>query len=211
MATIFIPNSPSNLTMNDFRAVSDDFGGLAKSCRFAAVIRPQGSLMLSWAGFARDLMYLTEVTELPGRGFMNIDVRYYGPNQKLPFQSTYEDIGMTFLCRNDSFERQFIDDWMLMINPVNTFDFSYRDDYQAEIDLYQFTDYGYEEPEVSYNMTLHNAYPILLNPQPVAWQDDQIQRLVVSFTYTSWSRYGLDPVPGSFDLVTGRDGGQRGQ
>jgi hypothetical protein len=209
MATIPIPNAPTYLSMNDFRAINDKYGSLAKSCKFIARVRPSGQYLLPYINFTQDLTYLCEVGELPGRGFMNLDVRYYGPNQKLPFQSTYEDISLNFLCRTQSLERQFFDDWMLIINPINSFDFNYRDDYTSMIDLYQYSE-DYNGP--MYWITLHNAYPLLVNPQPMTWADDQFQRLVVSFTYTHWSRPGLDPLPRfgnsqdgrSFELVEGR-------
>ena len=215
MASFNIQNPPEFLTMNDFRAVSDDLGGLIKSSKFAVRINPIGEYILNYYEFARDLTYLCEIAELPGRGFMNLDIRYYGPNHKLPFQTTYEDTSMTFLCRSSSIERQFFDDWMLVINPINSFDFNYRDQYRSEITVYQFADYSEfsdeDFPVASYYMTLHNAYPILLNPQPMTWADDQFQRLTVSFTYTHWSRMGYDPEPRtgarngfSFNLVEGR-------
>jgi hypothetical protein len=206
-------SAPKSLSMLDFWAVMDDHGGLAKTCKFAAVIRPVGKYLLPYVTFTQDLIYLTEMAELPGRGFMNMDVRYYGPNQKLPFQTSYEDISFTFLCRTESEERAFFDDWMTIINPINSFDFNYRDDYVSDIDIYQFADVSGMDgkPEATYGMTLKNAYPILINPQPVMWNDDQIQRLVVSFTYTHWSRYGIDPVSRSsgpdgfsYNLVEGR-------
>ena len=216
MASFNIQNPPEFLTMNDFRAVSDDLGGLIKSSKFAVRINPTGEYILNYYEFARDLTYLCEIAELPGRGFMNLDIRYYGPNHKLPFQTTYEDTSMTFLCRSSSIERQFFDDWMLVINPINSFDFNYRDQYRSEITVYQFADYSEfsdeDSPVASYYMTLHNAYPILLNPQPMTWADDQFQRLTVSFTYTHWSRMGYDPEPRtgarygfSFNLVEGRN------
>jgi hypothetical protein len=201
MASYNIDNAPQELGMVDFRSISDDFGGLAKNCRFAVVIRPIGTLIRPYNDFARDLTYLCEIAEFPGRGFLNVDLRYYGPNFKLPFQSQYEDISLTFLCRAESFERQFFDDWMLFINPINTFDFNYRDDYISEIDIYQYSEVAGDEEvgedfyNPQYYMTMHNAYPLLVNPQAVTWADDQIQRLTVSFTYTHWSRRNYDPVP----------------
>lgn len=215
MDKVQVTDYPQQLTVQDFRSIADDFGGLAKACRFAAWIKPYGRFMTDRANFARDLMYLCESTELPGRGMINIDLRYYGPNFKLPVQTQYEDINMTFLCRTHSFERQFFDDWMLAINPINTFDFNYRDDYGASIDIYQYSEGGLENdpetPDAQYCITLHNAYPLLINPQPVAWSDDNFQRLVVSFTYTHWSRKGIDPtqrnegVGDSYSLVAGRE------
>jgi len=212
MASYLIQNAPANLSMQDFKSVSDQHGSLAKAARFAAIITPIGRYVLEAAqnGITKDLTYLCEIGELPGRGLMNIDVRYYGPNHKLPFQTQYEDLNLTFLCRNRSMERQFFDDWMWSINPTNTFDFSYRDDYRSKIDLYQFNNVG-NEHKAEYKITVHNAYPILINPQPMSWSDDQFQRLVVSFTYTHWTREGYDTEPRggeppnwSYDLFEGK-------
>lgn len=197
-------NPPKYLTMNDFRAVSDNYGSLVKTCRFAVRILPTGNLMQNYSAFCRDFTYLCEIAELPGRGFMNMDVRYYGPSHKLPFQSTYEDMNLTFLCRTESLERQFFDDWMYHINPTNSFDFNYRDEYRSEIEIYQFADYpendGDTAPQATYAITVYNAYPILVNPQPMTWGDAQFQRLVVSFTYTHWTRKGYEPAPRTFSL-----------
>lgn len=207
MADFPIANAPKDLTMLDFRAISDDYGGLIKSSKFAVQIRPIGEYIVNYAQFCRDFTYLCEIAEMPGRGFMNLDVRYYGPSHKLPFQTSYEDINLTFLCRAESIERQFFDDWMLVINPINSFDFNYRDQYRSEIDIFQFADYSEDDDgshTAKYFITLHNAYPILVNPQPMTWGDDQFQRLIVSFTYTHWSRRGYDPRPGWSQLVEGR-------
>ena len=208
MASFPIHNAPRNLTMNDFRAYSDDFGGLLKSARFAIRIIPTGELIQKHMDFCEDFTYLCEIAEMPGRGFMNMDVRYYGPNHKLPFQTVYEDINLTFLCRSESMEKQFFDDWMQEINPINSFDFNYRDEYRSEIDVFQFSDFSDEdsddEPTAQYAITLHNAYPLLINPQPMTWGDNQFQRLIVSFTYSHWSRRGYDRAPGQSDLVIGR-------
>lgn len=207
MPSVPIFDAPQDLTMLDFRAINEDFGSLAKSCKFIARVRPQGRWLAPYGAFARDLTYLCEVGEMPGRGLMALDVRYYGPNQKLPFQTSYDDIQLNFLCRTESFERQFFDDWQLIINPVNTWDFNYRDDYSAIIDIFQYSEVSWNggyAPEAKYWITLHNAYPVLVNPQPMTWSDTDFQRLIISFTYTHWTRPGLDPLPGSYDLVEGR-------
>lgn len=213
MASYPIENAPADLSMIDFKAISDDFGGLVKSNRFAVRIGVP-RFGVSYSNFVRNLTYLCEIAEMPGRGFMNVDVRYYGPNQKLPYNTQYEDITLTFLCRNEAFERQFFDDWMNWINPVNTFDFNYRDEYSVEIDIFQYTDVDEDDtdtPTPKYNVTLRDAYPILVNPQAMTWSDDQFQRLSVTFTYTKWIRKNYDPAPRntgpqgfSFDLVEGR-------
>jgi len=212
MASIVIENAPRALDMETFRVVSDDYGSLAKSCRFAVRIIPSSvnNPLSRYFDLFRDLIYLCEVAEYPGRGFQNVDLRYYGPSFKMPFQTTYEDINLTFLCRSQAPERQLFDDWMDLINPVTTFDFNYRDDYACQIDIFQFSEYdseGYGSPDPEYMFSLKDAWPVLVNPQPVTWADDQFLRLGVTFTYTKWMRGGLDPnsVPdanGSYTAIT---------
>ena len=213
MTNISYPNSPKRLGMNDALAIMNKYGGLTKSCRFAVRISPPKFLTSSQSSsisknIIGDLTYLCEAVEMPGRGFVNADVRYYGPNQKLPMLTQYEDTTMTFLCRVESYERQFFDDWMQNINPTNSFNFNYRDQYETEIEIMQFAEYGSSNntPKEVYRIKLLNAYPLLVNPQPMTWADDQLMRLAVTFTYHKWRRPGIDPEPKSGNgLIEGSD------
>ena len=196
-----VQNAPMTLDMETIASVVHDYGSLAKSCRFAVRILPSGtnSRINSIGGdtILNDLIYLCEVAEFPGRGFEAVDLRYYGPAFKMPFSTVYEDISLTFLCRSDSPEREFFDNWMDLINPVNTFNFNYRDEYACKIEIFQYSEndsfIGSGMPNPKYVFSLQDAYPILVNPQSITWADDQFLRLGVTFTYTKWLRPGLDP------------------
>jgi hypothetical protein len=117
---------------------------------------------------------------------------------------------ITFLCRTESYERQFFDDWMEIINPTNLWDFNYRDQYRANIDIFQLAEAPNSTngtaPKAVYKWTLWDAYPTTINPQPVSWADDNIQRLSVSFTYSHWTRVNRDTTPGNFmnDFIQGK-------
>ena len=212
MPSYNIPNQPENLSMADMHAYSSALGSLAKSARYYIRIQPVGELLvgLGYMDFMKQFGYLSDSAELPGRAFMSIDHRYYGPNFKTPFQSTYEDMQITFLCRTESFERQFFDDWMEIINPTNLWDFNYRDQYRANIDIFQLAEApdtsGKTAPKAVYKWTLWDAYPTTINPQPVSWSDDNIQRLSVSITYSHWTRVNRDTTPGNFmnDFIKGK-------
>lgn len=211
MASFPINNAPETLDMATVHSIMDDAGGLAKSCRYAVVITPPGNILNNGPSISNirnignpnsasiatsDLTYLCEATEFPGRGFESLDMRYYGPNFKIPQKTAYEDINMTFLCRNQSLEREFFDDWMELINPTSTYNFNFRDDYCTIIRIYHFSDVEdgmfSEVPEPTYAFTLYKAYPLLVNSQPVTWTDDNFLRLTVNFTYTEWRREGKD-------------------
>jgi hypothetical protein len=194
MASVAFDNIVTELNMNRFRGVTNDKGGPAKSNRFLVQINSPTSLNNSTR---YDLTFLCEAAELPGRGFMSTDIRYYGPNFKAPYQSVYEDLNLTFICRDEFSEREFFDNWMSIINPVDTFNFEYKDNYTGEIVLQQYSDY---ENNATYSFTFDKAYPILVSPQPATWADDNFHRLTVSFTYLRWYRKNLDninPVDGT--------------
>jgi len=209
MATYNIPNGPSIPTMDELRSNSDRYGGLAKSAKFMVRMFPQrpGSYLSSSSWFMQDLSYLCEAAEFPGRGFMSTDLRYYGPNFKVPHQSTYEDLNLTFLCRDAFLERQFFDTWMEFINPNATFNFAYKDSYTSKIELFQLSDMGDGNTAAAqYKFTFDEAFPILLQPQPVTWADDNYHRLTVTFTYKKWWREDGDfKINQDFDLVNGRE------
>ncbi len=204
-----ITNYPKDFSLPRIRSYfNEQYGQPAKNCRFAVVITPPqifGSLGID-TSVVRDLTYMCESAEMPGRAFLNVDLRHYGPSFKMPYQSKYEDSNMIFICRSKSYERQFFDDWLSAINPVNTFDFNYRNEYSCAVRIFQLSEEASKSgssqfsnvvPEANYAFTLHNAYPILVNPQPHAWADDQITRLGITFTYTWWTRESLDPNPGT--------------
>ena len=120
---------------------------------------------------------------------------------------------------------------MEIINPTNTFDFAYKDNYKCQINMFQFSEAGrrtttdpnrensipsptnteFTEPLATYAWTFHDAWPILVNPQPVTWADDNFQRLAVSFSYTKWTRKNRDPQSGTFTLAAGSIGGGQSQ
>lgn len=194
MASFNITNSPENLTLNNARSIMSDYGSLARTARYFVRILPSGTnnvlLRLGYSDMLRQISYLCEAAEMPGRGFMNADLRYYGPNFKVPFQTDYQDITLSFLCRTESMERQLFDDWLETINPTNSFDFEYKDNYKCKIEIFQLAEYSENnsDPKATYKFVLHEAWPILVNPQPVTWADENFLRLSVLFTYRKWTR-----------------------
>ena len=63
-----IANAPVTLDMNTFRATLDGAGNVAKQCRFAVRIQPPTSISGGNSGVIKDLTYLCEAAEFPGRG-----------------------------------------------------------------------------------------------------------------------------------------------
>jgi len=205
MATKPLTNSPipSSFGLDKFRGQMNAHGGPAKSNRFTVRILPSRNagtfrnFIGDSASIINDIPFLCESAEIPGRGLESVDARYYGPNQKLPFQTRYEDMNLVFICRTRFLERQFFDDWMNVIHPNNTYDFLYLHDYSCNIEIFSLSDVAVggegENTYGQYKVTLEDAYPVLVNPQPITWADSEFLRLGVSFTYKRYVREKLDP------------------
>lgn len=181
-----------DLNLNRFRAVLDKGGSVAKGCRFLVSIRPTYPIRT----FTGDLDYLCEAADFPGRSFRVTSSRYYGPSQMTPINTEFQPLNMTFICRADSSERRFFDDWLDTINPTSNFNFEYPEKYYSVINIYQYAEWGSVQsrsplPQVTYNWRLHRAWPTLIAEQAVNWADQEYLRLQVTFAYKYWDRPNL--------------------
>lgn len=179
--------------------------GFVKNCRFLVVITPPRTMLSSVQGLhfgqlMRDLSFLCEAAEVAGRAMQTVDARYNGPSFKLPYQSVFNDMNLTFLCRTEMREKRFFDYWQNKVNPNSTFDFDYLDNYASTINLYTFDEGGH----AAYQQTLMKAWPVSVNPIQTTWADDQIARLTVTFTYKYYATAeDPPPVPVLSSLVSG--------
>lgn len=196
MGTYSSKNMPTNLSMNDVKSALDNAGQYAKSCRFLVLIKGAGASITNIMNGTKDFMYLCDAVEFPGRGFDVTQVRYNGPSQVFPNNVMYNQASLSFLCRTMSAERAFFDDWMDIINPTSNWNFEYADNYYGTINIYQIAEYGAEgtsKPFATYGWTLNKAWPTLVAPQQVTWNDQDVLRLQVTFAYKYWDRPDYNP------------------
>lgn len=173
--------------LNGFRSSLNK--DLAIPSDFRVVITPPGSILpLMSAG---ELAFRCESTTLPGRTLATSDLRIYGPTEKFPYQSTYDDINMTFICSSSMAERTFFDGWLELINPSSKWNFEYKENYVTTIEIDQF-DRQFNKP---YKVKLIDAYPIAVSAMDVDWSNNSTyHKLNVTFAYTSWERLPLDTI-----------------
>lgn len=206
-----ISNPPNSAFLTEFKKTLDAHGGPAKQCRFAVKIHPVKNNQLLARGYSsllNDMVLLCESVEFPSRGMDYVEARYYGPNIQMPTNSKYaQQADLVFICRTQSYERQMFDDWMEIINPSQTFDFNYLDQYESEIQIFQFSDYESAKDskvmEPEYQWTLLRAYPLQVHAQPVTWTDQDILKLAVTFSYRYWFRPGIDDQGVTQGRITG--------
>lgn len=157
--------------------------------------------------YGRDLTLSCFNAELPGRTFATTEQKYYGPTQKFPLMTSYNDITLEFICRDvDFLEKKLFDIWFDIINPPNfnpdnsfSYNFIYKQEYTANIIITQYSLSGAK----LYSVELKDAFPIAMDPLELNWGDgDGLHKLSVTFAYTSWSPYDIyknDPNISSVD------------
>ena len=137
-----------------------------------------------------------EAAELPGRTLQTQEAKVYGPVFKIPYQTQYNEMTLTFLSTNDFWERKLFDRWIEAIHPSDTNNLRYSkgpDTYMTQIKVIQYDDFIKQ----IYAVELIDAFPIGVASQQLNWSEDGFHRVSVQFAY---QRYR--PVyEGNYDLA----------
>ena len=146
---------------------------------------------------SRYLALQCEAAELPGRTLMTQEAKVYGPTYKVPYQTQYNEMTLTFLCTNEFWERKLFDRWIEAIHPSDTNNLRYAKDedtrYMTPIKVIQYDDFIKQ----IYAVELVDAFPIGVSAQPLSWAEDGFHRLSVQFAYQRYK-----PVyTGSYDIA----------
>lgn len=129
------------------------------------------------------LSWRCEIAQLPGRHFTTTEQKTYGPYEKFPYHSTYNDIDLTFIIDGDMKIKSFFDSWLDLVNPTNSWDVAYKDDYKSLITINQYDITN----KLSYSISLMDAFPMSMNQMDLDWANsDGVHKLVVTFAYTYW-------------------------
>lgn len=135
---------------------------------------------------SRYLSLQCESAELPGKALITSDVKIYGPTFKVPYQTQYQDINLTFLCTNEFYERKLFDRWIESIHPTDTNNLRYAKGentrYLTNVKIIQYDDFIRQ----IYAVELLDAFPIAISPQPLAWSEDGFHRLTIQVAYQKY-------------------------
>lgn len=148
------------------------------------------------ATITRYLALQCEAAELPGRTLQTQEAKVYGPTFKVPYQTQYNEMTLTFLSTNDFWERKLFDRWIEAIHPSDTNNLRYAkgpDSYMTQIKVIQYDDFIKQ----IYAIELIDAFPIGVAAQTLNWSEDGFHRVSVQFAY---QRYR--PIyEGNYDLA----------
>ena len=92
-----IMNFPNSIFSDVSDAIGNIFGKQGQQDEYSKT---------SNASMSRYLALQCEAAELPGKTFQTADVKVYGPTFKVPYQTQYSDMSLTFLCTNEFYERK---------------------------------------------------------------------------------------------------------
>jgi hypothetical protein len=168
-------------SISQFRA--SFFDDLSRPSRFNVNIVVPPVLQASYLT-SRFLSYRCEATQLPGRTLETIEQKTYGPVEKFPYLTSYQDIDLTFIVSGDMSERILFDSWIDYVNPKDSNNLRYKEEYATTISIQQYDVTG----EMSYAINLIDAYPIAVNQLDLDWSNDGYHKLTVVFAYTYWEK-----------------------
>jgi hypothetical protein len=195
-----------SFNVGDFKSKISEFGGLAKTNKFAVLITPP-----RWTGEVSDsltvtpgsqwsLRFLCDTANLPGKSLNTIDYtpQGFGATHKMPIGVTHDTLTLTFLMDGDHKVMKFFQLWMQeIVNTGSSFDgelatykdrtdheISYKSNYETGLIITFYSDDGNSQLEYH----LKNAYPIQIGSVQVGWeQNDTIAKLPVEFTYSTYT------------------------
>ena len=168
-------------SINDFK--SSFTKDLARPSRFDVNI-PVPLTLIPYVKNAKSLTYRCENANLPGRTFATTDQRTYGPIEKYPYLTTYNDLDLTFIVSDDMREKILFDKWIELINPKTTNNFSYKAEYSTDILINQYD----LSNNLTYSAKIIRAYPMSMNQMDLDWSSDGYHKLMVTFAYTRWEQ-----------------------
>jgi hypothetical protein len=169
-----IMNFPNSIFSDVSDAIGNIFGKQGQQDEYSKT---------SNASMSRYLALQCEAAELPGKTFQTADVKVYGPTFKVPYQTQYSDMSLTFLCTNEFYERKLFDRWMECIHPTDTnnlrFPKGQSSRYLTNIKIIQYDDFIKQ----IYAVELIDAFPIGVAPMTLNWSEDGFHRMSVQFAY----------------------------
>ena len=133
---------------------------------------------------ANVLSQYCENVSLPGRSFATSDVKFgTGFTQKMPYNTIYDDVSMTFRIDEAMGIKSYFDAWQNIIHNKNTGYMSYYDSYKSDIDIVV---YNRQDAEV-HRCKLMDAYPISVASTDLSHAtQNEILKLTVTFAYKLW-------------------------
>ena len=138
------------------------------------------------ASMSRYLALQCESAELPGKSLMTTPVKIYGPEYKVPYQTQYGEMSLTFICTNEFYERKLFERWLESIMPSDTIILRFANGketrYLTNLKVIQYDEFIKQ----IYAVELIDAFPVSIASQPLSWSEEGFHRVTVQFAYQKY-------------------------
>lgn len=165
--------------------------GLARSNRFEALIIPPASAFGGSVDNARDMSIFCEQISFPGRQIQTFETNYVRQQIKVAQSFINEDVSITFNLTNDMFIKEIFDTWTNLIIDRDTFKKNYDSEYKRDMYLYQ----NNHENKHVFEVELRNAFPISVQAIEASNSAEDIQQVIVEFTYEDFKEKYIKQYP----------------
>lgn len=186
-------------SIDDFKATVTKRQGLAKTNRFLTIFTPPTQALVnlnpldvvgrlanntfnarSLISDPRDIAFLTESAQLPGRNLNTLDFAAEKETLKIPNGFIDDDVTMTFYLTNDYYIKDIMETWMSSIVDTENYTLGYKKNYQTDIVIQQLNSFD----KNVYGVKLINAYPIAIGALALNNESENaFQRLQITFAY----------------------------
>lgn len=191
----------ARFSVEEFKAVLDVAGGIAKPNRFFVSFVPPAGLGQIGRDFGNKIEYFCEAVNLPGYQMMTAEARRYsyGSAEKRPFNGAPSPLQMTIIGDGRGQLWKFFHAWHNFIynhdfqngiNPSNAatpYELRYKQDYVVDVAIYHLPE-TYEDSEnfdMMTNRTIcFEAFPSNILDMQLNWADNNnVSRFGVQFEY----------------------------
>ena len=187
------------MSIDNLKSIIGKRGGLAQANRFLTIFTPPSQSLLnlnpldivgrlandtfnakSLISDPRDIAFLCESTQIPGRSLNTLDFQAERETLKMPNGFIDDDVTMTFLLTNDFYMKDMIEGWMSSIIDTENYVAGYKSNYQTDIVIQQLNN----SDKTVYGIKLLNAYPINIAAIELSnASENTVQKVTVTFAY----------------------------
>lgn len=187
------------MSIDNLKSIIGKRQGLAKANRFLVIFTPPSQALVnldpfdiigrlanktfnkkSFVSDPRDIAFLCESTQMPGRNINTLDFQAERETLKIPNGFIDDDVTMTFLLTGDYYMKDMMETWMSSIVDTEKYQVGYKKNYQTDITIQQLNDFDRNV----YGIRLQNAYPINISAIELNnTSEGTIQKLTVTFAY----------------------------
>jgi hypothetical protein len=193
-------------SINDIKGTIGKHGGVAMQNRFAVYMQPPAASLLNidlqniavslisgnfkasnLINDPRDIAFLCESCNMPGRQITTIDYQSNAHPEKIPYGFINEDVTFTFLLTQDYYIKKIFDKWSNMVINSEKYNVGYHNDYTTDVVIQQLN----KKNLPVYGVVLQKAYPVTFSSITLDnTSENSIQKFSVTMAYENFKEEG---------------------